>query len=219
MLASTHAKMMAPRDHLTCIRQRNSSGTLAAGPDEVPRSSSGIWLRSTRTSARLTPCLISFPTCSPAKKTQGTPTEPSSSLPVAPATSSRRFWASQARLRNHAALRPRARAHVHRILRCLASIYGIDISAENVDESRYRLRAVIKSHLDNDLNTQALSRAFVEAAEVILETNIIHADTLAHASTIELVAYRPERGAKLSREVVLSELRDTDLDLFFDARA
>ena len=31
----------------------------------------------------------------------------------------------------------------HRVLRCLASIYGIDISADNVHESRERLRSVI----------------------------------------------------------------------------
>jgi hypothetical protein len=108
----------------------------------------------------------------------------------------------------------RGERYEHRILRCLASIYGIDISADNVDESRYRMRAVIKSHLDNDLNTQAVSPAFVEAAEVILETNIIHADTLAHASTIELVAYRPGRGGKFTREWFFLNSATCDLDLF-----
>ncbi len=36
----------------------------------------------------------------------------------------------------------RGERYEHRILRCLTSIYGIDISADNVEESRDRLRAV-----------------------------------------------------------------------------
>jgi SAM-dependent methyltransferase len=94
----------------------------------------------------------------------------------------------------------RGERYEHRILRCLASIYGIDINAENVAESRDRLRAVVNSHLDNDLNTQAVSPAFAPAAEVILKTNIIQADALADADTIELVAYHPGRSGTFTRE-------------------
>lgn len=36
----------------------------------------------------------------------------------------------------------------HRILRCLASTYGIDISQDNVREARDRMRAVIAAHLE-----------------------------------------------------------------------
>lgn len=53
----------------------------------------------------------------------------------------------------------------HRILRCLASVYGIDINIDNVQESRDRLRAVINSHLANDLHR---GRAGVVAAVVDL---------------------------------------------------
>jgi hypothetical protein len=108
----------------------------------------------------------------------------------------------------------RGERYEHRILRCLSSIYGIDISADNVAESQCRMRAVIELHLANDLNARAVSPAFVEAAEVILETNIIHADTLAHASMIELVAYRPERGGKFTREWFFLNAATRDIDLF-----
>lgn len=94
----------------------------------------------------------------------------------------------------------RGEQYEHRVLRCLASIYGIDISTDNVQESRDRLRAVINSHLDNDLNTQAVSAEFVSAAEVILATNIVRADALAGAEEIELVAYRAGNSGTFTRE-------------------
>lgn len=94
----------------------------------------------------------------------------------------------------------RGERYEHRILRCLASIYGIDVNADNVNESRDRLRAVVTSHLDNDLNTQAVSSAFVGAAEAILKTNIVQADALADRASIELVAYHAGRGGTFTRE-------------------
>jgi SAM-dependent methyltransferase len=114
----------------------------------------------------------------------------------------------------------RSERYEHRILRCLASIYGIDISADNVQESRDRLRAVVNSHIDNDLNTQAVSQPFVEAAEMILKTNIIRADALAHAATIELIAYHPGRGGVFTREwSFLDAGSRQQLDLFGESEA
>jgi len=94
----------------------------------------------------------------------------------------------------------RGERYEHRLLRCLASIYAIDIHPENVEESKDRLRALINSHLDNDLNTQAVSPAFVDAAEEILRTNVICADTLADADSIEFIEYRPGRAGVFTRE-------------------
>jgi hypothetical protein len=108
----------------------------------------------------------------------------------------------------------RGERYEHRILRCLASIYGIDINADNVAESRDRLRAVINSHLDNDLNTQAVSPAFVQAADVILKSNIVQADALASAATIELVAYHAGRGGTFRREWARLDDERKPLSLF-----
>lgn len=94
----------------------------------------------------------------------------------------------------------RGERYEHRILRCLASIYGIDISADNVEESRDRLRALLNSHINRDLGSNRVSPGFLSAAEVILETNVIHADALADASSIEVVAYRPGPGGTFTRE-------------------
>ena len=88
----------------------------------------------------------------------------------------------------------------HRILRCVASIYGIDINQDNILEARDRIRALINSHLDNDLNTKAAARVFVSAVEVILATNITRADTLADAARIELIAYYAGLAGTFTRE-------------------
>ena len=87
----------------------------------------------------------------------------------------------------------------HRMLRCLASIYGIDISAENVAETRGRMRALADEHLAANDATK-VTRGFREAFDAILATNLIQADTLADAAEIELVAYEPGPNGTFIRE-------------------
>lgn len=102
----------------------------------------------------------------------------------------------------------------HRILRALASIYAIDIDPENVQECKYRLRAVINSHLDNDLNTRVASEEFASAVEVILRTNILCADTLKDAHAIEFIDYQPARRGTFIREWSTLVSPHQQLDLF-----
>ena len=87
----------------------------------------------------------------------------------------------------------RGEKYEHRVLRCLVSIYGVDIDYENVLESRDRLRAVIASRLDRDMNTVAPSEGLASAVEAILETNIVVGDSLNEPHKIPLVHYRPGR--------------------------
>jgi hypothetical protein len=79
----------------------------------------------------------------------------------------------------------------HRILRALASIYGVDICAENVAEARDRLLDVVRSCYYCDANTIEPTDGFVSAVRAILITNIVRADMLAQASTTEAIDYRP----------------------------
>lgn len=88
----------------------------------------------------------------------------------------------------------------HWLLRALASIYGVDISDDNVDESRVRLLEVLRSHYSNDANTIVPSADFVSAARAIVGTNILHADFLADASRTQVIDYRPLRGGCFLRE-------------------
>ena len=101
----------------------------------------------------------------------------------------------------------------HRILRCLVSIYGIDIDSENVDDSRRRLRAVIAAHA-GDPTTR--TEGFWSAVDAILTTNIVRADTLADAQVIELVSYQPGTAGTFVREWSTLEQPEPDsqLDLF-----
>ncbi|HEX7278696.1 MAG TPA: hypothetical protein VF255_03630 [Solirubrobacterales bacterium] len=88
----------------------------------------------------------------------------------------------------------------HRVLRCLASIYGIDICEDNVYESRERMEQAIHAHLAKHLGAKGPTVGFLGALGVILETNVVCADSLLDTATIELVEYRPERWCTFVRE-------------------
>lgn len=106
----------------------------------------------------------------------------------------------------------------HRLLRALASIYAIDIDPENVDESRARVKHVIKSHLDDDLIIKEPTPGFASAVDAILKTNIVRANTLTELHTIEWVDYRAGRNGTFLRE--WSRVGETvQLDLFAQTRA
>lgn len=79
----------------------------------------------------------------------------------------------------------------HAVLRCLASIYAIDICAENVEESRERLSEIVAAHAEDQLDRGAPSPELKGAMTAILATNVIRADTLDDSAEIELVEYRP----------------------------
>jgi hypothetical protein len=87
----------------------------------------------------------------------------------------------------------------HWLLRALASIYGVDISLDNVEESRVRLLELLRSHYSNDANTVVPSEGFASAARVIVATNIVHADFLADAARTEVIDYQPSRGGLFLR--------------------
>lgn len=107
----------------------------------------------------------------------------------------------------------------HRLLRALASIYAIDIDSENVDESKDRMRHVLQSHVDNDLNTKVPSPGFSSAVDAILETNIVLANTLTDLDTIEWVDYRAGRNGTFTREWSVAGAEDQDHDLFYEPKA
>lgn len=106
----------------------------------------------------------------------------------------------------------------HRLLRALASIYAIDIDPENVDESKERMKHVLQSHLDNDLNTKVPSPGFAGAVDAILETNIVLANTLTDLDTIEWVDYKASRNGTFVREWSTVADDADQMDLFFEPK-
>jgi len=78
----------------------------------------------------------------------------------------------------------------HRLLRAVASLYGVDICAENVAEARGRMLDVVREHYYADANAIEPTAGFRTAATTILDTNIVRADMLAEARTTEVIDYR-----------------------------
>jgi SAM-dependent methyltransferase len=108
----------------------------------------------------------------------------------------------------------------HRVLRALASIYGVDISPENVAESRDRMLDLVQAHYYMNAHTIEPTDGFVSAARAILATNILCADFLEEAATTEVIDYQPFRDGYFTR--VWSILDDSaaatmQLDLFHQA--
>jgi len=87
----------------------------------------------------------------------------------------------------------------HRLLRAAASIYALDICGDNVSETRERLLAEVRSHYYNDANTVEPTEGFVLALRAVLRTNIVRADYLADASSLELIDYQPAAGQRFVR--------------------
>lgn len=98
----------------------------------------------------------------------------------------------------------------HWLLRALASVYGVDICTDNVLEARQRMAAVVREHYLLDANTIEPTEGFVSGVSAILDSNIICADTLASASTTEVIDYIPGRNGTFMR--VWSMLDNSDVD-------
>lgn len=60
----------------------------------------------------------------------------------------------------------------------LASIYGVEICIENVNEARERLKVLIKEWYSDKLNTKKPSDGFYRSVDYILDKNIVLCDML-----------------------------------------
>lgn len=64
------------------------------------------------------------------------------------------------------------------IIKSISSIYGIDISEDNIIEARERLLILIKSFYSNNRNTNKAQDGFYETVNYILTKNIFKGDTI-----------------------------------------
>jgi len=103
----------------------------------------------------------------------------------------------------------------HRLLRAVASIYGVDISHDNVVESRARLAHVLLNHVQTDANTIQPSVGFLNAAATIIGENIVQGDTLDKADQIELCEWRPFPSARFQRVWSHALVAEGERDLFW----
>lgn len=95
------------------------------------------------------------------------------------------------------------------VLRAVASIYAIDICDDNVAEAQERLGAIVAREFENRARTPSLG--FVSALNVVLQANVICADTLRHAADIMFCDWSVVGGESFARTPFPLEPREYDL--------
>ena len=75
------------------------------------------------------------------------------------------------------------------IIKAVASIYGIDISEENIKEARQRMFYEIKNFYSTKFNTKKPNEGFWDSLNWVLEKNIIVGDMLNKIQDVFLVEY------------------------------
>lgn len=86
----------------------------------------------------------------------------------------------------------------HRLLRAVCSIYGVDISASNIDEARNRMADVVNDHYWADLGDDP-GALFTAAVGAILSANITCGDTIGAPESIQLCDWQPLPGGRFRR--------------------
>jgi hypothetical protein len=86
------------------------------------------------------------------------------------------------------------------IIKAVASIYGIDISEENILEARERFFYEIKDFYSNTYNTKKATEGFWESVRWIIEKNIIIGDMLNKIEDVILVEYSTPNKYKIKRQ-------------------
>lgn len=106
----------------------------------------------------------------------------------------------------------------HRLLRVIGSIYGVDISPENVTEARGRMAHVVLEHYQTDAHTIQPTTGFLNAAALMLGDNIVVGDTLNAADAVELCDWQPRPGACFQRLWSFALVPPGERDLFWAER-
>lgn len=106
----------------------------------------------------------------------------------------------------------------HQLLRAVASIYGVDISLENVTEARARMAHVLLEQYQRDANTVEPTTGFLNAAALILGSNIVRGDTLNNARDLELCDWQPRPGGCFVRVWSCALVPEHNRDLFWMER-
>lgn len=85
-------------------------------------------------------------------------------------------------------------AYEFRVLRAVASIYAVDICAENVGESRQRIADEVTFHYYEEPPAE-----FLAAMWAVLETNVILGDFLVTPNPMQVIDYQAKPGSKFLR--------------------
>lgn len=106
----------------------------------------------------------------------------------------------------------------HQMLRAVASIYGVDISPENITEARARMAHVLLEHYQGDANTVEPTTGFLNAAALIIGDNVVLGDTLNGSHDIELCDWQPHPKGCFLRVWSCALVPEAERDLFWMER-
>jgi hypothetical protein len=105
-----------------------------------------------------------------------------------------------------------------KLLRSVSSIYGIDISPENVTEVRVRVANEILGYFQNDSNTVEPSIGFLSCLNLIISENFVLGDSLNNAREIQLIDWLPMPGGCFQRIQSCALVPDSERDLFWEEK-
>lgn len=107
------------------------------------------------------------------------------------------------------------------IVKAVASIYGIDISEENIMEARQRMLYEVKNFYSNKFNTRKPNEGFWDSINWVLEKNIITGDMLNKIQDVVLVEYKAVGKRPIIKRQefrLIDQLKNRkELDTLFDA--
>ena len=106
----------------------------------------------------------------------------------------------------------------HRLLRSVASIYGVDISMDNVTEARARMVHTLLSHYQADAPTVEPTVGFLNAAALIIGDNIMLGDCLNDADRLEFCDWQPSAGGCFQRVWSCALVPEHEQTLFWQER-
>jgi hypothetical protein len=106
----------------------------------------------------------------------------------------------------------------HRHLRAVASIYGLDISPENVSDSRERVAHQLVTHFQTEAPSIIPTEGFLNAAALIIESNIVLGDSIKDADSIEFCDWQPQPNGYFIRVWSAALVPESERSLFWGER-
>jgi transcription-repair coupling factor (superfamily II helicase) len=108
-------------------------------------------------------------------------------------------------------LKPFSKRNIEKyLILAISTMYGVDISKENVVETRARLRNHLKEFYDMNLNAQIPTEGFYESIEYVLKKNIILGDMLEGRELIFFSEFKQVKSKKNQFQEMVFALTDME---------